>query len=431
MKLNYHFNIKWLKLGVIILFSSSLREYSFSQQARELYRVTVNGKDGLIDQTGKIIIEPKYHVILSAGTGWALREFENERKYYITNCQGELIDSTKYEDHGRGLCCTNEPLRLKKDGKWGSLNHDGTEIIPFEYDNIGFFEVGFSLAEKKGVRGILDLSGNFTPVDLEMDVEINNLSEGFFKLTKKTEKGDRYGLYNAHTNKIVLPIKYAYISSIRQGILIIRDGEGDQKWDKVVDLHKGKELISSKPNVYISRSCTRDICTGECNYNFYILKDNNWKYVLNYVKGIDDDTQFAIIDNNENYILEWTDEYSDIEWIGDGFVVKFRKKFGFIVKNKTKVSILNPLGEEVNTFKIKGEIKPFFNGLAAIKIKDKWGFIDTTGAIVIPVKYEVVGEFDQNGIAIIDERIPSEDMFPKWKKGYINKQGEYIWEPSH
>ena len=58
----------------------------------------------------------------------------------------------------------------------------------------------------------------------------------------------------------------------------------------------------------------------------------------------------------------------------------------------------------------------FGNGLAGVKLNDKWGFIDKIGRVKIPIKYESVNCFD--------EGLASVALNGKW--GFIDKDGNEI-----
>ena len=51
----------------------------------------------------------------------------------------------------------------------------------------------------------------------------------------------------------------------------------------------------------------------------------------------------------------------------------------------------------------------------------KWGYLDKTGQWVIAPQFDSAGSFDEHGVAVV------------WigdKRGFINRQGDYIWEPT-
>lgn len=63
---------------------------------------------------------------------------------------------------------------------------------------------------------------------------------------------------------------------------------------------------------------------------------------------------------------------------------------------------------------------PFCEGLARVRLNKKWGFIDTTGAVIIPIRYNEVENFS-DGIARV--RIGQ-----RW--GLMEKTGREIIKPT-
>ena len=61
---------------------------------------------------------------------------------------------------------------------------------------------------------------------------------------------------------------------------------------------------------------------------------------------------------------------------------------------------------------------PFSDGLAAVQINGEWGYIDTTGQVVIPLEYHSAGMFS-DGLAAIETDADS-------KIGFIDKTGQLI-----
>lgn len=65
----------------------------------------------------------------------------------------------------------------------------------------------------------------------------------------------------------------------------------------------------------------------------------------------------------------------------------------------------------------------FSDGLAAVKLNGKWGYIDKDGKTVISPQFDQAVPF-QNGLAQVVVRSSP----PKF--GYVDKTGKYIWEPT-
>jgi len=76
-------------------------------------------------------------------------------------------------------------------------------------------------------------------------------------------------------------------------------------------------------------------------------------------------------------------------------------------------------------FNLYQDAKPFYDDLAAVKIDDKWGFIDSKGHIVIDNKFDAVKSFAQ-GVAPVAVYKGTNLCW-----GIIDKKGHYILEPKY
>ena len=56
----------------------------------------------------------------------------------------------------------------------------------------------------------------------------------------------------------------------------------------------------------------------------------------------------------------------------------------------------------------------FSEGLAAVQLKRKWGFVDRQGNVVIPIEYDSVEPWD-DGLAVVQ------------RKRYVDTQGNEYW----
>ena len=119
--------------------------------------------------------------------------------------------------------------------------------------------------------------------------------------------------------------------------------------------------------------------------------------------------------------------------IGHGDNINELGKFGFIDTKGTVV-----IAPQFDLLRCFSEGRAAFGGWIEVKYKDengneetrqewKWGYIDSSGNIVIEPKFEDAGYFDQ-GIA----RVTVGDYYPEHKSaiGYIDREGNYVWEPT-
>lgn len=94
------------------------------------------------------------------------------------------------------------------------------------------------------------------------------------------------------------------------------------------------------------------------------------------------------------------------------FILLFSASCAFAQKGKSKSKTQPKSG-----YDYKG---PYYEGLARVKTKLKWGFVDSTGNVVVPLKYNEVTNFD-GGVARV--RVGT-----KW--GLIDNKGTVLRKPT-
>ena len=85
-------------------------------------------------------------------------------------------------------------------------------------------------------------------------------------------------------------------------------------------------------------------------------------------------------------------------------------------KSETIVAKNQSDNRVVNSFTKYDNVMNFDEGLAAVKLNSKWGFIDKTGQEVIPRKYDFARDFSE-GLAIVTL---------KGKEGFVDKTGREV-----
>ncbi len=104
---------------------------------------------------------------------------------------------------------------------------------------------------------------------------------------------------------------------------------------------------------------------------------------------------------------------SKIKYVYFFLIFLFCFNSSFAQKTKNKVP---------SKYEIQG---PYCNGLARVKMNKKWGFIDTTGGVVVPLKYDEVCNFSE-GLAKV--RIKKNGSSGGgW--GLIDTKGQVIVKP--
>lgn len=401
------------------------KNYKVENVSKEKYFVLLsNEKMGIIDETGKIVIQPEYYeihipnpskpifvcyydynektgktkvkVINDQGTELFtkyndidtinlngiettmpyeknLLKYKQDNKYGVIDLDGKIITKAIYDEID-GLSCKEGELLVKKDNKYGVINNKGVELIKIKYDSISGDEYYTS---DQGYK----LSG--------------------YIIGEKTKDGYRYGYMNKN-QKLLLNTEYSEILRLGdikredtdKNIFIIarKDGQcGLIKNKKVMIDFKYQDInYSGVENLFI---LTRG--TKEGVYNSKGKKILTTKYEE---LTINDEYIYTKIGKEEKYFNlkgeeidkstikeeQNNDDESTVtnsaEYVNPTLIPKEKNgKWGFVDKNSNlKVDYIYDEVTQVNKY-----------GFAGVKKNGKWGSIDEKGNIVQEPKYNL------------------------------------------
>jgi hypothetical protein len=272
------------------------------------------------------------------------------------------------------------------------------------------------------------------PLPMREQSEINSDRDLF-----PIRTGGKVGFIDAG-GKIVIPQKFnsrglsAYFSPeeyFHDGLSVAYDDEGggyiDQTGNFVI---KGRIIPQGSFAGDLARvyACS-DMRTVECKLGFI---NRQGKYVVppQFTRGEDFSEGLAAVEINGKWgyvdrsgAMEIAPRFDTAHSFHGGFslVEISNVRRGWI--NKTGEFL--PMPDEVEDFGMLSE------GLIAVKIQGKWGFIDTSGKLVIPA------QFDPNIDEYHDDNYRGEGAFScglapiklKGKWGYINHRGDPVIQP--
>ncbi|MBR3628391.1 MAG: WG repeat-containing protein [Elusimicrobia bacterium] len=170
---------------------------------------------------------------------------------------------------------------------------------------------------------------------------------------------------------------------------------------------------------YICSSCCKQehlYPINDTNGGGYINKDGvivleqkygfAGRFVGDYAIVQDENLKYGIIDKKGTVVIDF--EYDELDNLSENFVIyKENEKYRYINILKNKKSNV-----------LYDAIKPFKEGLAAVYVDGKWGFIDKYGKCVIMPKYYDVSNFSEGLAAVY--------YSPHETAGYINKNDEFV-----
>lgn len=263
----------------------------------------------------------------------------------------------------------NDLLTLQKTSKQGVSKFDGTTIIPIEYDNI-FFAGEYINAQKGDKIDIYNFDGT-----KENSEYISRKSVADKKYEIVSTSDDKYKIINNENNKVI-DDNYQYVQYLFKNYFSVTK---DNKYG----------IIDSDGNTIL-----------DFKYNIVRLLENS-----NVIQIIDDKSNIELLDENLKSIIK----------IKDANIYTYDNYFK--VYSDDSVQYFDKSGKKL-------ESKDVFpnNKLFAYKEKNKWGFKDKDGNIVVKPIYDMVTEFNEYGYAGIKSK-------NKW--GSINENGDVIKEPTY
>ena len=409
--------------GVIIAINKSKENYELEKISNEdinYYKIMSNGKSGIIDKTGKVIIEPKYNTIklpnpkkpificiydYNAVSGEYKTKVLNEKNEEILK-NYENVNTIDIKEVVSSIPYEKTVLQYKKDGKYGIINFEGKSIIKPIYEEIRNmpYREGELIVKKQGKYGVVSINGGKL-LDCKYDYITG---DNYYSEEKKYElDGYIVGLNNEDGK-----MQYGYINNKREQIL-------DVEFDKIYRMNDVKD----DENIYLLAEKDGKI---QLYKNNKLLLDNNYQSI-NYIEDsklliLQKDGRYGVTDLNGKQILSV--DYEQIRIPGDYIIaIKDGKQviFDLVGTQKENLAYTNILKTENENYNItvdKNDKYGVINKDGNILIGNKYnyiqylydnyfivggetgksGIINDKGEEILPIKYEVIQKLDKNNI---------------------------------
>lgn len=421
--------------------------------------VYTEGKWGVINSKGEIIIEPSYEdmivipdqtkpvficqseVNLESGS-YASKAINEKKKQLFTDY--EKVEALQNIDSNNIVSYDTNALKVLKDGKYGLVNFSGKELLQCAYDSITPLKgVKNSLVTTRdGKYGLVDNSGN-TIIE-------NNYSE-ITALTNKYEDGyivknanGNYGLIN-YNKKQILDCKYSDIQNVYgSGLYVVKengnvkllDSDGqvklENKFNKVKSIDNGNLIIqsNSKYGVISSEGETKiETSYDDLSYiteGNYIAKKGGKYGIIN----LSNETKVDFTYNNifymkdENFIeADKENGYTDL--IDTSFNIKATGIVSEINADKGYIKVREQSEYKYYNFKLENKTSQEIfktNTLFLSKQNDKYGFVDKNGIVIVDYIYDDATEQNDYGYIAVKSN-------GKW--GALDQTGKEIVTTSY
>lgn len=385
---------------VAFLFVSLIGVYIFINKANadsvNLIKIEENSKTGYIDNSGEVIVKPKYLYGTDFYKGYAIVKNYNSL-YGIIDGKGKnkiafgnIFSATLYGNRYAVSKFTNEGLKM------GLMTSNLEELTRFKYDNITYSKSGVFIFTRDETMGIMNNDGKEIYTYKVDEIDDRNISVEVSNLTDDSTS-DVYAKVKINSSSTIINTKignevYKYtldeINVLDNNVFYIKNKTGNNKYFVI----KNDKIVFETTDYKRIRIESLDSNIAIC------IKDNAQ---IDYVNLLD--KSVINVDDGKDYT------YSD------GVVLI--KKYDFNLK-KEVYTIYTP-NKELGTFSdIKTVDNKFQNDFMKIKTQnDKYGFINKNGNVVTKKEYEEVSDYNKNGFAIVS----NDNLY-----GVINEKGKEV-----
>lgn len=328
---------------------SDTKMNSLSSFEKDRALFSFNGKWGVVDIKGRILIEPKY------------RELKRDHVFYVAQ---------------------------NGDGSWVLLDSLGTALHTKTYDQIMPFNGVFFPVVKKNYWGAIDNSGKevisctYDSILQELDHKIVVKFRGQYGIIN--EKEHWLATPRANRIKIIQPDRFleyggitTYLKSINNNTIYFSDNKLEVQDNSLIEyLPSGTIWEIGMNGVIGDRTRLPDMVEK-------VFPESEG------YRGIKKNGQYGFIDDLGR--LRIANRYEDIQRFSEGLAaMKIRGKWGFISRDD-RIAI-QPTYDQVFDFA---------HGLAVVKQKGQYGVVDKAGKQIVPIRYDRIEVFANGSIIVV------------------------------
>ena len=343
---------------------------------QNVLRVRKDGKYGIINLDGKVLVEPQYDEITAVTGIENAYKVKKDNLYGIFDNEGKQIINVEYADI-TNLGKDNKSGYIVKDqnNKFGIVDYSANKVLEIKYDSIEkVYGNDLYVVTENGAKKLVNKSGE--------DV----ITSGFDNITeilKNKENGvifqraGKYGVMNLNGEETIAP-EYEELKEAKTGILIAkRDGKYG-----VIDMTKAEKIPFNYNSISYNEKADIYIADDE-NFNSTLFNSNFEAKITGILTDVDTDAGYIKIvvgDDTRFYNFRFEEKSDkDILTTNTLFLSKKDGKFGFVDKDgNVVVDYIYDDATEQNQY-----------GYAGVKKDGKWGSIDSKGNVVQEPVYEL------------------------------------------
>lgn len=154
-----------------------------------------NGKFGLKDESGNVIVDAKYKKLIRLGEkGWII---QSGTRFGVMGDNGNILVEPKYTHADRML---GRFVKLGRGDKYGIFDEMGFAVLPVEYSSIDLLYGGMFLTCKNYKYGITDFNGQLILENIFDDIYMPKPN-----ILVLVYNGKKYEITNVSRSELTLP----------------------------------------------------------------------------------------------------------------------------------------------------------------------------------------------------------------------------------
>lgn len=206
----------------------------------------------------------------------------------------DFLDSFAVAAKGKWVFDKENFDYIAKDVRWGVIDKNGNEVIPFEFSSIKRMlsdRSMFAVCTGEGRWGVADSHGSIT-FDPVFEA-VADCCNGLVVFSNDREKSDcynyeLYGIYDLDKKEILFNSQFYKVSFEEDNLLKVAvfDKELDRTVEKIID-RSGKEIFKSPYTLIATFRQPYTVCVRENGEEAQGLTDKNGNIIFPLTKGID------------------------------------------------------------------------------------------------------------------------------------------------
>ena len=431
---------------IAFLFVSVLGVYIFINNVKadmkNLIKIEENQKVGYINDTGNVIVKPKYLYGTDFYNGYAIVKNYNNL-YGIIDGKGNneisfgnIFSANLYGNKYIVSKFTNEGLKM------GILDSNLKEVTRFKYDNLSYLKDGIFIYTYNDTMGIMNSDGKEIYAYKVDEVDDKNISIEVSNLTDKSSS-DIYARVKVNASSTIINTRtgnevYKYtledIKVLDNNVFYIKNDNENNKYfvikdDKIVfetSSYKRLRVEDLSSNIAIAIRDDAKIDYINLLDKQKINQEGSVKYT--YSDSVILKQIYNFQTSKEEYTIftpkKVLGTFENIKPVDDTYVNGFMK----IYTDNNKYGFINKQGEVItknNYDKVNDFDK---SGYAIVSNDNTYGIINSSGKEVVPLKYDEIKFLDSKLFSNV-EKMTSEELFiyrDNNSYGIINSQGKIL-----